>query len=122
MQIDTSPAPHVLLYFIWSQIANFSSQNSSEQVKEINSCFDKIPPEYRNTALFYFVKGLFYKILDNKEMAISHLKYACHLDPNFTKAKQEMRALSYHKKPINILKGDLKDIIKAIPFFKKKAG
>ena len=45
MQIDTSPAPHVLLYFIWSQIANFSSQNSSEQVKEINSCFDKIPPK-----------------------------------------------------------------------------
>ena len=122
MKIDTSPPPHILLYFIWSKIANFSSQNSSEQVKEINSCFDKIPPEYRNTALFYFVKGLFYKILDNKEMAISHLKYACHLDPNFVKAKQEMRALSYHKKSINILKGDLKDVIKAIPFFKKKVG
>ncbi len=122
MKIDTSPAPHVLLYFIWSQITNLSSQNSSQQVKEINSCFDKIPPEYRNTALFYFVKGLFYKILDNKEMAISHLKYAYHLDPNFIKAKQEMRALSYHKKSINILKSDLKDIIKAIPFFKKKAG
>ena len=122
MKVDTSPAPHVLLYFIWSQITNFSTQNSSEQITEINSCFDKIPPEYRNTTLFYFVKGLFYKILNNKEMAISHLKYAYHLDPNFVKAKQEMRALSYHKKSINILKGDLKDVIKAIPFFKKKAG
>ena len=124
MKVDTTPAPHVLLYFIWSQIANFSSQQrkSPQQIEEINSCFDKILPEHRNTALFYFVKGLLYKILDNKEMAISHLKYAYHLDPSFTKAKQEMRALSYNKKPINILKSDLKDIIKAIPFFKKKAG
>ena len=123
MKIDTSPAPHVLLYFIWSQIANFSSQkNAPKQIEEINSCFEKIPPEHRNTALFYFVKGLFYKILDNKEMAISHLKYAYHLDPNFIKAKQEMTALSYQKKSINILKGDLKDVFKSIPFFKKKAG
>ena len=123
MKIDTSPAPHVLLYFIWSQIANFSkSKESTGQIAEINSCFEKIPPEHRNTALFYFVKGLFYKILDNKEMAISHLKYAYHLDPNLIKAKQEMTALNYQKKPINILKGDLKDVFKAIPFFKKKTG
>ena len=123
MEMESSPSAHVLLYFIWSQLANSYHEGLQNGIDKIEKHFGKISLEDRGTSLFYFVRGLFYKTIGDKEKAINHLKYANHLDPLFKEAKQELQALVLSsKKPINIFKSDLKDVIKNIPFFKRKIG
>ena len=127
VDIHPNPPSHFQLYLIWARLINFSTSddNIDTQIMDIQSTFDKILPENRNTPLFYLVKGLFYKQIKDKEATIRNLQYAAYLDPTYEEVKRQLKLMSYdvEKKNVSIFKRDLKDVIKsAFPFLKKKIG
>ncbi len=86
------------LYYIWAIIKNKDGKLTAEESKEIKMLFDKVSLKNRQSAIFYFVKGLFMKAKKEKEMAFSLFKKAVDLDNTLTVARVELYSLSQKKK------------------------
>lgn len=117
VNVHVSPPPHFKLYLIQAQLLNFltaDSKLSENWVSNIQTSFDSISSENRNTSLFYLVKGLFYKQLKDKEAAKRNFEYALHLEPTSAEIKRELKLINYdiENKAESLLHGDLvKDVI-----------
>lgn len=107
------PTSEMRLYHLWAKVLT-PAENMEEHLKLIETGLNKIPPEDRHNAYYYFVKGLYAKQLGDFDHASRHLKHAISLVSNFKEAKRELNLVELqiknHKK-FDIFKADLKDVV-----------
>jgi CheY-like chemotaxis protein len=115
------PPAELILHLLWAKMLNLSAYSDQGKVfNEIENGLNKVPPEDRHTAIYYFVKGLFQRLIGENDMAKSNLKHALALSPNFIEARRELNILEIKgdNKPVDLLHADLKDVVGQL--FKKK--
>lgn len=116
------PTSEIRLYYLWAKILSPPQGDIKEYLLSIESDLNKIPPEDRHNATYYFVKGLYFKQIGDFDQASRALKHANSLVPNFKEAKRELNVVELHQKnnskPVDLLKVDLKDVVGLL--FKKK--
>ncbi|HEX4923428.1 MAG TPA: response regulator [Bdellovibrionales bacterium] len=112
----------LILHTLWAQLnSSVASDKTADTVAAVGEGLNRIAPEDRHNFLYYFVKGLWQKHLGDLESAKSNLSHSVALKPEFLDAKRELHLLSISNKnkPVNLLHGDLKDVVGLI-FGKKK--
>lgn len=114
------PTPEILLHHLWAKIKTVSRDKAQEDLALIHQELNRIPPEDRHNATYYFVKGLFQKNIGENSQAKNNLQHAIGLEPNFLEAKRELNVIKIggNDAPVNILEADLKDVMGML--FKKK--
>ena len=83
-----------LLFYIWAKIKKENAPLSKEDVKKVRNTFNKVGLEYKQTATFFFVKGLVLNQENNKREAFQCFKKALMLEPTLKVARVEQYALS----------------------------
>lgn len=109
------------LLTIWARI--LMSQGSAKQgtvLNEAQAQLNKVPPEDRHTALYFYVKGLYFKNSNEMDQAINAMKQALYLSPTFIEAQREIKLIQSMKKaaPKDILHTDLSEVVGML--FKKR--
>ena len=109
------------LLTIWAKI--LMSQGSAKQgtiLNEAQAQLNKIPPEDRHTALYFYVKGLYFKNSNEMDQAINAMKQALYLSPTFIEAQREIKMIQSMKKsaPKDLLHTDLSEVVGML--FKKR--
>lgn len=117
-----NPSSEMRMFYVWAKLSVLANEEEPAQAfailtQEIN----KVPPEDRHNATYYFVKALMQKQNGELDLAKGNLKHAISLEPNFIEAKRELNILNLEadNKPVDLLHGDLKDIMGSL-FNKKK--
>ncbi len=93
----TAPGDAVL-YYVWSIIKTKDFTLGEEDVSRLTNLFDSVGLEYRQSALFFFSKGLFMKATGKRRTAFDLFTKSLRLDPQFTVARLEKYALSVASK------------------------
>lgn len=88
----------ITLYYAWSIIKKKQFVLNEEDVEKITDLFDCVSLEYRQTALFFFVKGLFMKATGRGKTAFNLFTNSLKIDPQFTVARLEKYTLSTVRK------------------------
>lgn len=89
------PTSDMKLHTMWARIALLShSANEQEDLLDVRRQLDRIPPEDRHTAMYYFVKALFQKTVGELDLAKSNLKQCLILDINFKDAQRELNMIN----------------------------
>jgi curved DNA-binding protein CbpA/CheY-like chemotaxis protein len=119
------PPAELILYEIWARMLCLSQvEDKVKELRDLEAGLNKIAPEERHTAIYYFVKGVFQKNLGNSDQAKRSLQHALSLAPTFIEAKRELNLInvSDDNKDVDLLRGDLKDVMGALFKKKKKSG
>ncbi|MGE3973954.1 MAG: response regulator [Bdellovibrionales bacterium] len=113
------------LLLIWAQLAalNMTAPKSEETLVQASMALNKILPEDRHNAFYYFVKALYQKHVGDYPSALDNLNHAVSLQPDFIEAKRELNLLQItmkktSTKSTSILNADLKDVVGML--FKRK--
>ena len=106
------------LLLMWSQIKSTGADKDTHLVAKLKDQLSAIPPEDRHNSVYFFVKGLVLKAAGDFDGARRSLEQAVGIEPNFVDAKRELNVLSLQAgradKPVDLLKGDLKDVLGAL--------
>ena len=98
------------IYSLWTEIK--TTKNPSQSfIFDIDKKLKLIPIESRDSAAYYHVRGLYYKLKNDHEKAKKQFLAALNRDPSLISARREMSDL---RKKIDIsmlLKGNLKDVV-----------
>jgi len=70
-----------------------------------------IPLESRDSAAYYHVRGLYYKLKNDHEKAKKQFTAALNKDPSFINARREISHLREKIDISKLLKGNLKDVV-----------
>jgi curved DNA-binding protein CbpA len=112
------------LLLMWAQIKSANAEKDSELVGRLKDQLSAVPPEDRHNAVYFFVKGLVLKASGDLDGARRSLEQSIGIEQNFVDAKRELNVLSLQagrlEKPVDLLKGDLKDVLGALLGGKKK--
>ncbi|MDZ4083694.1 MAG: hypothetical protein U1E10_12205, partial [Bdellovibrionales bacterium] len=112
------------LLLMWAQIKSANAEKDSELVGRLKDQLSAVPPEDRHNAVYFFVKGLVLKASGDFDGARRSLEQSIGIEQNFVDAKRELNVLSLQagrlEKPVDLLKGDLKDVLGALLGGKKK--
>lgn len=105
---------------LWAKLLQIpSDEQDPKKIIPIQTAINKIPPEDRHSALYFFVKGLMLKASGEMELATNSFKQALYLTPGFPEATRELKAMQNAKtKQPDLLHADLKDVVGML--FKKK--
>jgi lipoprotein NlpI len=109
---------------MWAQIKSSGADKDSDLVAKLKDQLSAVPPEDRHNAVYFFVKGLVLKAAGDFDGARRSLDQSLGIEPNFVDAKREVNVLSLQAgridKPVDLLKGDLKDVLGALLGGKKR--
>lgn len=112
------------LLLMWAQIKSSGADKDQELVNKLKDQLSAIPPEDRHNAVYFFVKGLVLKASGDFDGARRSLEQSVGIEANFVDAKRELNVLSLQAgrmdKPVDLLKGDLKDVLGALLGGKKR--
>jgi CheY-like chemotaxis protein len=112
------------LLLMWAQIKSANAEKDAELVNRLKDQLSSVPPEDRHNAVYFFVKGLVQKASGDFDGARRSLEQSIGIEHNFVDAKRELNVLSLQagrlEKPVDLLKGDLKDVLGALLGGKKK--
>ena len=112
------------LLLMWAQIKSSGADKDQELVNKLKDQLSAIPPEDRHNAVYFFVKGLVLKASGDFDGARRSLEQSIGIEANFVDAKRELNVLSLQAgrmdKPVDLLKGDLKDVLGALLGGKKR--
>lgn len=113
------------LLLMWAQIKSSGADKDPVLVQKLKDQLSAIPPEDRHNAVYFFVKGLVLKAANDADGARRSLEQSIGIEPNFVDAKRELNVLSLQAgrmvdKPVDLLRGDLKDVLGALLGGKKK--
>ncbi len=105
----------------WAKI--LISQSSNKQGTELNeaqTALNRVPPEDRHTALYFFVRGLYFRISGELDQAVNALKQSLYLSPTFIEAQRELKLIQSMKKSASkdLLHADLTEVVGML--FKKR--
>ena len=97
--LNSKDAPgDTVLYYIWSKIKSKTSKLSKIEQDKISNLFDKLGAEHKESAVFFFVKGLFMKSKGDRKSAYSLFTKAFLLDAKLTVARVEKHSLDVRNK------------------------
>jgi tetratricopeptide (TPR) repeat protein len=112
------------LLLMWAQIKSIGADKDEQLVTNLRDQLSAVPPEDRHNAVYFFVKGLVLKASGDFDGARRSLEQSVGIEPNFVDAKREMNVLSLQagrlEKPVDLLRGDLKDVLGALLGGRKK--
>jgi Tfp pilus assembly protein PilF len=112
------------LLLMWAQIKSSNAEHDTELVGRLKDQLTAVPPEDRHNAVYFFVKGLVQKASGDFDGARRSLEQSIGIEQNFVDAKRELNVLSLQagrmEKPVDLLRGDLKDVLGALLGGKKK--
>ena len=112
------------LLLMWAQIKSIGADKDEQLVTNLRDQLSAVPPEDRHNAVYFFVKGLVLKASGDFDGARRSLEQSVGIEPNFVDAKREMNVLSLQAgrlaKPVDLLRGDLKDVLGALLGGRKK--
>ncbi|MGE3387428.1 MAG: DnaJ domain-containing protein, partial [Bdellovibrionales bacterium] len=81
----------LFIYLTWSKMkVGAPDQKVEKFLTSISEMLNKVPPEDRHSAPYFYSKGLFYLQLGDLERARSNLKHALILDANFVEARRDL--------------------------------
>jgi tetratricopeptide (TPR) repeat protein len=115
------PSSDLNLHFLWARLVQYATSSAgTEELRELEENLNKVPPEDRHSALYYFVKGLLQRCLGDLNSAKRNLQHAVSLSPNFIEAQRELNLVrnTPEEKPVDIFRDDLSKVVSHI--FKKK--
>lgn len=115
------PSTETKLYLLWAKIAKADNEIKQEDIMDILETLNRIPVEDRNTALYYFVKGLLQKKIGDYDLSELNFKKAILFDDKFIIARSELKKVDKLKKTksISVRLGSAKQQLKDM-FFKEK--
>jgi CheY-like chemotaxis protein/tetratricopeptide (TPR) repeat protein len=104
---------------LWIHLAWAKTLDGTTQFK-VEDILNKIPPEDRHNAIYYFVKGLYLKMLGDDGAAKKCFQNALALNPKFIEAERFLRTIDQNKKKLktDIFNADLTAVVGS--FFRKK--
>lgn len=113
--------PALNLHRIWALIRLYETGDKTVKIRELDTALDEIPPEDRHDALYFFVKGLFFKSIGTQEQAKIYFDRAIAVEPDFIEARRELNVIKLKSENSgngvsNILKADISTLL----FGKKK--
>jgi CheY-like chemotaxis protein len=109
-------SPEIRTHLCWVEMKLV--KNLSEAfLADIDKRLNHIPIESRDSAAYYHCRGLFYKLLEDREKSRKYFNTALSIDSNFISARRELSQLGEKKERTNIMQMDLKDVVGAL--FKK---
>lgn len=112
------------LLLMWAQIKSSGADKDADLIAKLKDQLSSVPPEDRHNSVYFFVKGLILKAGGDFDGARRALDQSLGIEPNFVDAKRELNVLSLQAgrmdKPIDLLKGDLKDVLGALLGGKKR--
>lgn len=113
------------LHSLWVQALS-QTEISPKNALKMREELALVPPEDRHNAIYFLVKGLLFKATGEFDMAKRSLEQSLGIDPHFAFAKRELNLLQLQinrsDKPVDLLRGDLKDVLGALLGGKKKKG
>ena len=81
----------VHIFFAWAKMkVGAPSQKIDKFLNSVSEIINKVPPEDRHSANYFYVKGLFYTQIGDLEKAKTNLKHALMLDPTFVEARRDL--------------------------------
>jgi len=109
----------ILIHFAWAKMLS-GEKKLEDRLVEVEGILNKIPPEDRHNAIYYFVKGMYQKLTGDEGPAKKNLQNALTLNPKFVDAQRLLRTFDQGKKKAatDIFRGDLKDVVGSL--FRKK--
>lgn len=114
------PSSNTRLLHMWAKLKSLGPSKNIPLLNGIRDELGQIPPEDRHQSLYFFVKGLLLKATGEHENAKKSFEHTVSLSPDFIDARRELNLISFKttNKPVDILRGDLKDVVGLL--FKKK--
>lgn len=112
----SKPTSEARLLLMWTKMK--SPGMNLEQANLIRDELTQIPPEDRHNPTFFFVKGLLLRASGEEAGAKKSLEHAVNMSPDFIDARRELNAMNHANKQVDLLRGDLKDVVGML--FKKK--
>jgi CheY-like chemotaxis protein/curved DNA-binding protein CbpA len=115
------PTTEARLLHMWSRLK--TAPEGSLIPTQIRDELTQIAPEDRHSPTYYFVRGVMMRMTGEFENAKKNLQHAVSLDPDFIDARREIMLVGSSQnadsnKPVDLLRGDLKDVVGLL--FKKK--
>ena len=84
----------MMLYYIWAYLKFSNVRLKSEEDMNISKLFEQIPTRHRQSALFFFIKGLYMKRTENMDSAYDFLSKAISINPQLFPAYKERHAVN----------------------------
>ncbi|MCC6276876.1 MAG: response regulator [Oligoflexia bacterium] len=114
------PNSELLIYQAWAKMVAMAGKVNEESMMQVEGILNKIPPEDRHNATYYYVKGLFQYMLGDQAACRKNVTHALSLNPKFIEAERLIRTLDLKRdnKPVDILSGDIGEVVTSL--FKRK--
>ena len=122
VRIAQEPSSEIRLLLMWAKLKSPNVEKDRVMIQSIRDDLGKIPPEDRHHTTFLFVKGLMAKVTGDLDGAKKSFENVVSMDPEFIDARRELSTLGAggaQGKSVDLLKGDLKDVVGML-FRKKK--
>jgi FixJ family two-component response regulator/curved DNA-binding protein CbpA len=109
----------IWVHYAWAKMLSGEGK-LEDRLVEVEGILNKIPPEDRHNAIYYFVKAMYQKMVGDEGPAKKNLQNALALNPKFVDAERLLRTFDQGKKKggADIFRGDLKDVVGSL--FRKK--
>ncbi len=108
--LKLADGPEIKIHAIWAEIK--TTPNPMEGfITDIDKRLNQIPIESRDSASYYLVRGLYYKMLRDIEKSKKYFNTALNIDSGFISARRELSQLKSKREQTSILSADLKDVV-----------
>ena len=98
------------IYYLWTEI-KIENKPTQSFISDIDKKLKLIPLESRDSAVYYHVRGLYYKLKNDHEKAKKQFLAALNKDPSFINARREISHLREKIDISKLLRGNLKDVV-----------
>ncbi len=116
------PTSDIRLLHMWAKLKSANADRDPLLVQSVKDELGTLPPEDRHSVNYFFVRGLVQRASGDIEGARRNFDHCINNSPDFIDARRELNImLNMEKtatKSVNLLSGDLKDVVGM--FFKKK--
>jgi CheY-like chemotaxis protein/tetratricopeptide (TPR) repeat protein len=112
------PTSDTRLLHMWARLKTPGIDKDQKSLEELREEIAKIPPEDRHNMSYLFVKALLLRVSGDFDGAKRSLEHCVSMYPESIDARRELATLNNSKKDVNLLNGDLKDVVGML--FKKK--
>src|SRR5690606_37997911 len=81
----------LFIYLTWAKLkVGATDQKIEKFLTSISEMLNKVPPEDRHSATYFYAKGLFNMQIGDLEKAKTNLKHALMIEPKFVEARRDL--------------------------------
>ncbi len=108
--LKLADSPEIKIHYLWAEIKTTPNPMDGF-ITDLDKRLNQIPIESRDSAPYYLVRGLYYKLLKDPEKSKKYFATALNIDGTFISARRELSQLKNKKEHTSILSADLKDVV-----------